>query len=374
MERILLVSTGNPKDKRVWSGIEHSIYQQLMRHYEVDVLTVNIKWTKRLDKLRMRLLTLGKQSSSFGFLDSYISSKKVQKKLKTGEYDAAFVFGSTNLAFVRANTPIVYYTDATTHVMQDYYWKYQRILQWEANIIQGKCLKNSSINLAASTWALNDMVNYFKIDKPKCMLCRFGANAQVKDEASSKTKGTIDILFVGADWKRKGGEIAIEALQQLKTMDADRQYKLHVVGGKPKDAENRDDIIFYGFLDRNNPEQEALHTKLFQESDIFLLPTKAECAGIVFCEASAYGIPIVTHDTGGISDYVINDFNGFRLPIGASGKEFAETILNIANNPSLKEKLSENGKKFYTESLNWNACGQTIHHIISQLISGKNMK
>ena len=50
-------------------------------------------------------------------------------------------------------------------------------------------------------------------------------------------------------------------------------------------------------------------------SDILLLPTQAECAGIVFVEASAYSMPIFTHDTGGISNYVINGINGYRLPL-----------------------------------------------------------
>ena len=156
-------------------------------------------------------------------------------------------------------------------------------------------------------------------------------------------------------------------------MDPSRQYKLHIVGNKPENTISQDDIIYYGFLDRNNPAHEAVHTKLFQESDVFLLPTKAECAGIVFCEASAYGIPIVTHDTGGISDYVINDFNGYRLPIGTSSIKFAETILNIVNNPALKMKLSENGRKFYAETLNWDVCGETIHKVISKLINVKDI-
>lgn len=37
---------------------------------------------------------------------------------------------------------------------------------------------------------------------------------------------------------------------------------------------------------------------------LLLLPTRAECAGIVFNEASAYGVPILLTDTGGVS---VND-------------------------------------------------------------------
>lgn len=368
MKKLLLVSTGDPTDKRTWSGTEYSIWQQLMKYYEVDVLSINLKWIKRFERLRMRILTFGKQDTVFGFLNSYLSSKKVERKLSSGIYDAAFVFGCTNIAYIKTDTPIAYFTDATTHLMQNYYWHYCRILEREADIIQSRCLKNSSVNLAASTWALDDMVNYFGISGEKCVLCRLGANVNVENLQSKKEESVINILFVGADWERKGGSTAIETVKRLKTMDASRRYVLHIVGGMPRNGISTEDIIFYGFLDRKNAEQDALRTKLFQKSDIFLLPTKAECAGIVFCEASAYGIPIVTYDTGGIGDYVVNGFNGFRLPARSSSKEFAETILDIVNNPSLKEHLMENGKKIYAESLNWDACGKIIHRVISQIV------
>ena len=369
MKRVLLVSSGNPRDKRQWSGIEYSIYQQLMKYYDLDVLTVKVKWGMLLDKLRMRATTFGRRHHGFGLLNSYLCSKRVQRKLNTGAYDAAFVFGCSNTAFIKTSTPIVYFTDATTHVMQGYYWNYGWLLAKEADFIQGRCLRNNTINLAASSWALEDMVNYFEVSRQKCMLCQFGANVEIDNTIpTSKGKGKdINILFVGAEWERKGGDIAIDTLRRLKEMDKDRHFKLHMVGKKPEKDISEKDVTHYGFLNRNIPEQEALHTKLFKESDIFLLPTKAECAGIVFCEASAYGIPCVTYDTGGIADYVMNGVNGFRLAPGASGKEFAETILNILNTPSLKDKLSEGGKKLYKDSLNWDACGKTISSVIERL-------
>lgn len=367
MKRVLLVSSGNPRDKRQWSGTEYSIYQQLMKYYNVDVLTVKVKWARLLDKLRMRVMTLGRQHTGFGLLDSYISSKRVQRKLNKGMYDAAFVFGCTNTAFLKTSTPVVYFTDATTHVMQGYYWSFRQLLSKEADFIQGRCLRNNTINLAASSWALEDMVNYFGASRQKCLVCRLGANVEI-DNAIPTSKGKdTNILFVGAEWKRKGGNIAIDTLRRLKEMDKDRHFKLHMVGKKPEKDISEKDVIHYGVLNRNIPEQEALHTKLFKESDIFLLPTKAECAGIVFCEASAYGIPCVTYDTGGIADYVMNGVNGFRLAPGASGKEFAETILNILDTPSLKDKLSEGGKKLYKDSLNWDAYGKTISSVIERL-------
>lgn len=374
-KKILLVSLDNPMDKRTWSGIEYSVYQQLIKYYDVEVFVVKAKWALYIDKLRMRFMTLGRQHTSFGLFHSYVCSKKVQRKLQAGKYDAAFVFGCMS-AFLNTNTPIIYYADAVTHLMQNYYWNFSHLLAMEADYIQGRCLRHNDVNLAASTWALNGMVDYSGVSEEKCKLCPFGANVQVDDMAidkSKESKDSIDILFVGVDWERKGGEIAIDTLVNLRKIAPKKLFKLHVVGDRPPKAITDDDIVFYGFLDRNEPEQEALHTKLFVESDIFLLPTKAECAGIVFCEASAYGLPIVTYDTGGIADYVVNNVNGYRLAEGSSGKAFAETILKILDTPSLKGSLSRGGRKLYRESLNWDVCGEIIHQVISHEIDKKRL-
>ena len=109
----------------------------------------------------------------------------------------------------------------------------------------------------------------------------------------------------------------------------------------------------YGFLNRNIPEQQELLISLREKADIFILPTQAECAGIVFCESSAYGIPSITYDTGGIGDYVINGENGYRLPIGASGKEFARVIMDLVNSPGKLNEMRKNAKEMYSKELNW---------------------
>ncbi|WP_137463714.1 glycosyltransferase, partial [Escherichia coli] len=44
-----------------------------------------------------------------------------------------------------------------------------------------------------------------------------------------------------------------------------------------------------------------------------LLPTIADCYGMVFCEAAAFGLPVVATDTGGVSSIVINERTGILI-------------------------------------------------------------
>ncbi|WP_270350498.1 glycosyltransferase [Ligilactobacillus salivarius] len=75
-----------------------------------------------------------------------------------------------------------------------------------------------------------------------------------------------------------------------------------------------------------------------------LLPTRAECAGIVFNEASAFGVPSLSVDTGGVADYVKNNINGYRMPLSANGEDFALKIEEWIKEDKLST-LSKGAKK-----------------------------
>ena len=74
---------------------------------------------------------------------------------------------------------------------------------------------------------------------------------------------------------------------------------------------------------------------------------RAECSALVFCEASAYSLPIITYDTGGVGDYVINGKNGYRLPLEASGKDFANKIIDILHDEAELEKMQKCARTMY---------------------------
>ena len=54
------------------------------------------------------------------------------------------------------------------------------------------------------------------------------------------------------------------------------------------------------------------------------------------------------------------------LPIGSSGQEFGEKILECLQSGEL-EKMSKTAVNVYKNKLNWTAWGQKIEHIIKSL-------
>lgn len=75
----------------------------------------------------------------------------------------------------------------------------------------------------------------------------------------------------------------------------------------------------------------------------------------------------MTHDTGGISNYVENGYNGYRLPLSSSPDDFGKKILEIIEKRQL-EKLSENAITLYKQRLNYNVWREKVQEKIYQIM------
>ena len=107
--------------------------------------------------------------------------------------------------------------------------------------------------------------------------------------------------------------------------------------------------------------------EIISQCHLLLLPTVAECAGIAFAEASAYGLPTFTHYTGGIPSYMENGYNGYMLPLGSTGSEFGEKIKDSLLSGEL-ERMSSNAVELYRTKLNWHVWGLKMKQVIESLM------
>lgn len=102
-----------------------------------------------------------------------------------------------------------------------------------------------------------------------------------------------------------------------------------------------------------------------------LLPTLAECAGIAFCESCANGLPIFSHRTGGVSDYVHDGENGYLLPSPSSGEDFGRKIKSSLESGEMA-RMSETAKHLYRSKFNWKVWAEKMMVIMSALDKGSD--
>ena len=81
----------------------------------------------------------------------------------------------------------------------------------------------------------------------------------------------------------------------------------------------------------------------YQTSDTLLLTSDYEGYGMAVVEAIQNGLPVIMSDVGVAGEIIKNDENGIIVPVGDKDK-FAEAILRLKSNESLRLRLSQNAK------------------------------
>lgn len=379
--KIGFASRLNPLDKRSWSGTTYYTYQQIKKYNEVEIFQFKWTWYLREWLTMQKSLNkrLFKKNTAVEFLKSYAKyfSRQLQKDLKKRPVDVLFVSASSQLiAFLETDIPIIYMTDATFQQLQGYYPYFSNLAVY--NIKQGieldkMAFKKTAHCMLASDWNKNSAITEYGMDEKKVSVVPCGANLDLipaKKDLNFEISGQCRLLFLAVEWNRKGGDIALETFRLLKRKGISPH--LHIIGCvPPQDISGEAGITVIPFLDKNNPEDFQQLQKIFKQTDFLLLPTRAECAGVVFSEASAFGIPSITTNTGGVSTYVQDGINGYLLPFHAGADAYAKKIEQLVLNPLAMQNLKLSGRKFYEERLNWNLWGQQFQEIAGSIIKEK---
>lgn len=161
----------------------------------------------------------------------------------------------------------------------------------------------------------------------------FGVNLdqrQLPETSPSKPPlDRLNLLFVGNDWVRKGGNIAVDTLNQLRALGRDAH--LTVVGRLPDLHRNNPAITMMGYLNKNRPNHAARLAQAYAEAHLLLLPSRADCTPMVAAEAMAYGTPVLASDVGGLGTMLGGPGTGRLLSLAADAADWAEEICALTN-------------------------------------------
>lgn len=301
------------------------------------------------------------------------TARIAHRRLASSSFDVIFApAGSAQIAYLDTNTPIVYMSDATFSAIVNYYPEYSRTSRAiidQANSIEQLAIDKATLILYSSSWAADSARLDYYADPAKVHVVPLGANIEEAPPAErvlNKTPSdTCKLLFVGVDWAKKGGEIALEALVELERLGV--PTRLTVVGCVPPKGLGDKKLHVFPFLNKNDPDQRRQLEDLYLEADLFVLPTRAECYGIVFCEANAFGLPAIGTNTGGVSEIIRSGENGFLLPPGARGMEYARVVADLWADKQKLQQMRRTSRQSYEARLNWDVWGKTVSDLLATI-------
>lgn len=165
----------------------------------------------------------------------------------------------------------------------------------------------------------------------------------------------VQLLFVGHMTKAKG---ILDLLEAVALLQRD-SYDLHVVGGVKAEPETwhmaKSLIQKHGLSDRvhmyGRVEDEALQ-KLYQQADLFVLPSYWEGYGIVFLEAMSMGLPVISTTAGAIPEVVSDQHYGLLLEAG-DVQALHDALYTLIHDPVQRHAYATCAQKAADHAADW---------------------
>jgi glycosyltransferase involved in cell wall biosynthesis len=362
-----------------FSGTNKSVEQQLIKHFpefEVEVIDVIDLIKKRIDLILiniffiikeygMDIILRRKRFSRCFFITSYIFKKTkilISKQLTKNIYVFSFQTQSLFDASV-VEIPHFVYTDHT--MLANLYYpnvdKKKTLFSKQWIELEKTIYQNATYNFTMSTNISKSIMEQYScsLDRISCVYA--GSNMRVNIEGlENKNYGNKNILFVGRNWRRKGGPELVEAFKLILMVHPDST--LNIVGCSPK--LNIQNCNVLGLISNEDLKKKYL------KASVFCLPTKLEPFGIVLIEAMAHKLPIVTSDGGARPDLVSNGENGY-LVNPEDRRQLADALIDLIENPTKCQIFGEKGYQLVNEKYTWDQVGIKLNQYIRSVIINK---
>lgn len=377
--KLSFATTSPTIDVLNWSGTEYYMAKSLSKYFEMDYITDVKAPVFTLASIRKMCLYLQREGHYLVERSPEVAkvyAKQIETRMSP-DVDAIFSPSSILLAYLKTNKPKVFYTDATFASILNYYddtRKYCKQTVKEALALEKLALQNCDLAIYASDWAAQSAIDNLGADTAKIRVVPFGANLSevpsiqvVQNAITKRSRDICKILFVGVDWERKGGKIVFDTVKRLNSMGL--KTEMHIVGlDNLPEALSASFVVNHGFLNKNRKEDFERFSQILSTSHFMFVPSSAEAYGLMFCEASAYGIPSISSKTGGITTALRDGVNGRTFDLGTDPEVFAHYIYEIFNDRDAYEKLALSSYQEYLDRLNWDIAGKTMKNYLESLL------
>lgn len=222
------------------------------------------------------------------------------------------------------------------------------------NFLKKLSLKLSSRIVVTTKFTMNVNSKMNSINKekyiiiPLCTLIKKSIKLN-----NTKNAFELNLLFVSRldkSEKYKGLEHVLESMKILITDEFNVRLSVVGDGNDKKRFEDlsiklniSDNVIFYGIL------EDSMLEKVYQKTDLYIMPSKKEGFGIVYIEAMMNSIPCIGVKEGGTPEVIIDGVNGFLVEYGDINM-IVNRIKYLYLNPQILDIMSKKAQSLYKEN------------------------
>ena len=227
------------------------------------------------------------------------------------------------------------------------------------------CAQRTGLFLPFSKWAGDILVDECGIPAEK--VCPIHVGLDLELWPHRLLEGDLrrpQILFVGGDFQRKGGDLLLKVYTEQFADTAD----LHLVTKQPPTG-LPPQVHIYTDLSASDPRLRALYA----QADLFVLPTRDDMSSWVALEAMATGRPVITTRMGGIPDIVRHGETGLLIePDDAVA--LAEAMRTLLGDSNLRRSMGVAGHAVVERDFNASVCVPRILSVMKQAVAATSSR
>jgi glycosyltransferase involved in cell wall biosynthesis len=287
---------------------------------------------------RLDELDLDFQPARWHAVHSFVGRQVLRRELEAFDADVVHI-RSHSIAFGMSHgvrgVPVVPLVDATV-----WDWRllgsprqahrYTHATMLPSELAERRLLRRAPLVLAMNRWA--EAAIRRAVPEANVVEHHPGVDLERFKPAARTGSSTLRVLFVGGRFASKGGLELIEALGER----LGRDVGLDVVTAEP--VPERDGIRKHS-LSNDDPRL----VELYQQADVFCLPTTSDAVPWAVIEAMACGAPVVSTDVAAIPELLADGNAGVLVQPGDS-EELRRELWALLDDEERRSELSERGR------------------------------
>ncbi len=296
----------------------------------------------------------------------------VSRQLDGLRPDLVLASSSLPVPYLRTDAPIAYWTDATFGSMVGFYPEFSRLSEETLRngmAMEAMALERADLAFYASEWAARSAIEQHGADPAKVHVVPFGPNLddppsreEVFEAIAGRSRKTCKLLYIGYDWERKQGDLVVRIHRELRRLDIPSE--LMIIGSEPDIQGDLSGIRILGMLDKVRPDHMQAMADALRDAHFMVVPSKAECYGMVYAEASAHGLPSVALKVGGVPTVVKAGHNGELFAPEVGPATIAAYIADTWRDPDRYRELAHASRDHYEQELAWPRCIEKLTRIV----------
>ena len=232
--------------------------------------------------------------------------------------------------------------------------------------------------LTISKSSKNDIIKTYGVPAERVIVTYLGIKSKIKNQKSKMSEndkkllnekygiGKEYILFVGTLQPRKNVARLIEALSKIKKKDlalvivGKRGWLYEEILGAPKKFGVEDRVKFLDFV----PDADL--PALYQNAQVFVLPSLYEGFGLPVLEAMQYGCPVITSNVSSLPEA---GGDAARYVDPANVEDIAGKIEELLGNEKLRNELIKKGYK-QVKKFSWEKTASQTLEVLEEVGKG----